>query len=100
MDPVAPLSSDDFNLFEFLCEIKEQFYVGQAAGGAVLLIFLVSQLVKFCRSKRAKKKYEIERTRRYNSIIVTDDDEPFPSLPNLNSAVPRTSTPAPYATWV
>ena len=102
MDPVAPLSSDEvsFDLFEFLCGMKEQFYVSQAAGGAVLFIFLVSQLVKFCRSKKGKKKYEIERTRRYNSIVVTDAEEPFPSLPNLNSAVPRTSTPEPRDTWV
>jgi len=101
MDPSTPLSTEEFDIFEFLCGMKEQFLVSQAAGGIVFFSFLVSITVSWCRSKKKRKRYQIEKTRRYNSIIVTDDEElPFPPHPNLSSCVPRTSTPAPCETWV
>jgi hypothetical protein len=100
MDPIAPLSTEEFDIFEFLCQMKEEFFVSQAAGGVVLLSFLISIAVTWCRAKKMKKKYKIERTQRYNTIIVTDDEEPFPPHPNLTPIVPRSSTPQPRDTWV
>ena len=91
MDPTAPLSTQEFDIFAFLCKFRKDLLIGEAAGGFVLLSILISMIATCVRNRKKKKLYKIKNTRR--SIIVTDEEDEFPPHPRLDTVVPLTSTP-------
>ena len=100
MDPTAPVSTEEFDIFTFLCQFRKDILIGEAAGGVVLISILISMIATCMRYKKMAKTYKIPHQNNLPSIIVTDNEDEFPSLPRFDTAVPLTSTPTPQYTWV
>jgi hypothetical protein len=100
MDPTAPISTEEFDIFAFLCQFRKDILIGEAAGGVVLISILISMIATCIRYKKMTKTYKIPHRNSFPSIIVTDNEDEFPPHPRFDSAVPLTSTPLPLGTWV
>ena len=94
MDPTAPISPPEFDIFSLLCKMKEEYFIGQAAGGTLLVLTLVTSIAAWCKGRT--KVYKVQDP--LPSMIVTSEDLPLPH-PIFE---PRSSTPelGPKDSWV